>query len=55
MSKSIYLIGGSKGGVGKSLVSLTTVDYLLEKGESVLLIESDINSPDVWKALKDTI
>ena len=55
MSKSIYLIGGSKGGVGKSLVAMTTIDYLLEKGENVLLVESDINSPDVWKALKDTI
>jgi len=55
MSKSIYLIGGSKGGVGKSLVAMTTIDYLLEKGESVLLVESDTNSPDVWKALKDTI
>jgi len=55
MSKNIYLIGGSKGGVGKSLVAMTMVDYLLEKGENVLLVESDINSPDVWKALKDTI
>ena len=27
MAKSIYLIGGSKGGVGKSLVTMATVDY----------------------------
>jgi hypothetical protein len=48
MAKSIYLIGGSKGGVGKSLVTMATVDYLQERGESVLLIESDTSNPDVW-------
>jgi hypothetical protein len=54
MAKSIYLIGGSKGGVGKSLVTMATVDYLQERGESVLLIESDTSNPDVWKAYKDS-
>jgi len=54
MAKGIYLVGGSKGGVGKSLVTMATVDYLLERGESVLLIESDTSNPDVWKAYKDT-
>ena len=55
MGKSIYLIGGSKGGVGKSLVTMATVDYLHDKGESVLLIESDTSNPDVWKAYKDSV
>jgi hypothetical protein len=50
MAKNIYLIGGSKGGVGKSLVTMAMVDYLQEQGESVLLIESDTSNPDVWKA-----
>lgn len=55
MAKSIYLIGGSKGGVGKSLVTMATVDYLKEqRGESVLLIESDTSNPDVWKAYKES-
>ena len=54
MAKSIYLIGGSKGGVGKSLVMMATVDYLEERGESVLLIESDTSNPDVWKAYKES-
>lgn len=53
MAKSIYLIGGSKGGVGKSLVTMATVDYLQERGENVLLIESDTSNPDVWKTYKD--
>lgn len=55
MAKSIYLIGGSKGGVGKSLVTMATVDYLQEqRGESVLLIESDTSNPDVWKAYRES-
>ena len=54
MAKGIYLVGGSKGGVGKSMVTMATVDYLSERGESVLLIESDTSNPDVWKAYKDT-
>jgi CobQ/CobB/MinD/ParA nucleotide binding domain len=54
MAKSIYLVGGSKGGVGKSLVTMATVDYLQEQGEKILLIESDTSNPDVWKAYKDS-
>jgi MinD-like ATPase involved in chromosome partitioning or flagellar assembly len=52
MAKPIYLIGGSKGGVGKSTVAIAVVDYLMDKGESVLLIESDTSNPDVAKAFK---
>ena len=55
MAKRIYLIGGSKGGVGKSLVTMATVDYLQERGESVLLIESDTSNPDVWKVYRDSV
>jgi hypothetical protein len=54
MAKRIYLIGGSKGGVGKSMVTMATVDYLQQHGETVLLIESDTGNPDVWKANKDS-
>ena len=32
MAKPIYLIGGRKGGVGKSIVSMALVDYLHELG-----------------------
>ena len=55
MAKSIYLIGGSKGGVGKSLVTMATVDYMQERGESVFLVESDTSNPDVWKAYKESV
>lgn len=54
MARNIYLIGGSKGGVGKSLVTMATVDNLQDRGEKVLLIESDTSNPDVWKSYKDS-
>jgi CobQ/CobB/MinD/ParA nucleotide binding domain len=49
MSKPIYLVGGSKGGVGKSMVTMALIDYLQGNGESVVLIETDTSNPDVWK------
>lgn len=49
MSKHIYLVGGSKGGVGKSMVTMSLIDYLQGNGESVVLIETDTSNPDVWK------
>jgi hypothetical protein len=55
MARSIYLIGGSKGGVGKSLVTMATIDYLQEQGENVLLVESDTSNPDVWKNYQHSI
>lgn len=53
MTESIYSISGGKGGVGKSIVAMATVDYLQERSKKVLLIESDTSNPDVWKAYKD--
>ena len=50
MNAQIFYVGGSKGGVGKSKMSFALVDYLLGKGEKVLLIESDNSNPDVYKA-----
>jgi CobQ/CobB/MinD/ParA nucleotide binding domain len=55
MDKQIYFIGGSKGGVGKSLVTMALLDHLVDRGESVLFVESDTSNPDVWKAYKDTV
>lgn len=55
MAKNIYLIGGSKGGVGKSMVTMALVDLLVSMGENVLLIESDTGNPDVWKTYKEEV
>ena len=47
----IYMVGGSKGGVGKSFVSLALVDYLQRTDIDVVLVETDTSNPDVMKAV----
>ncbi len=49
----VFLVGGGKGGVGKSMVALGLVDALLTKGEKVLVVESDDSNPDVEKTLRN--
>ncbi|AXL51157.1 protein mobD [Paraburkholderia caffeinilytica] len=49
----IYLVGGSKGGVGKSFVALALVDYLLRRDIHAALVETDTSNPDVMKAVQD--
>lgn len=53
--KRIFVIGGSKGGVGKSMVSMALIDHLQAAGEKVLLMESDTSNPDVWKSYKEQV
>lgn len=50
MSAPIVYVGGSKGGVGKSKFSYAIIDFLLERGQKVLLLETDTSNPDVYKA-----
>lgn len=52
MNAPIYYIGGSKGGVGKSIVAWAMLDYVLEQGQKVLLLDSDTSNADVSKAYK---
>jgi hypothetical protein len=49
----VYYVGGSKGGVGKSLVSFALVDHLLNREHDVLLMDTDTSNPDVYKAHKE--
>ena len=49
MTRPIYIVGGSKGGVGKSLVTMALVNHLSETGEEVFVIDADTSNPDVWK------
>ena len=51
----IYMIGGSKGGVGKSFVTLALVDYLRRSDLHVVLVETDTSNPDVLKAVHDEV
>jgi MinD-like ATPase involved in chromosome partitioning or flagellar assembly len=55
MSKAIVLIGGGKGGVGKSLFSMAVVDFLGGTGREPFLVETDTSVPDVFKTYKGTI
>jgi hypothetical protein len=50
---TVYYVGGSKGGVGKSLFSFALVEYLLNKERNILLVDTDTDNPDVFKAHKD--
>ncbi len=50
MNMPIFYVGGGKGGVGKSKLTFALVDYLLDEGKQVLLLESDTSNPDVYKA-----
>ncbi len=50
---AIHWVGGSKGGVGKSAVSMALLDYLGEKDP--LLVETDTANPDVAKAYRETV
>ncbi len=43
----INLFGGEKGGVGKSLVCRTAIQYNLDKGEDFEVFETDRSNPDI--------
>ena len=55
MTTKIIIIGGGKGGVGKSMVTMATIDALLTDNESITVIESDDSNPDVYKAVNGTV
>ena len=50
MISKLIVVGGGKGGVGKSLVAAGLIDTAIEQKRNVLLIESDTSVPDVYKA-----
>ncbi len=53
--KNIYFIGGGKGGVGKSLVTISCIYLLQKKNIKPILIETDTSNPDTYKIFKDEI
>jgi len=55
MAPNIYWVGGGKGGVGKSMISMALLDYLLDKGVPALFMESDTSNPDVYKSYRTTL
>jgi hypothetical protein len=58
MKDTIFYVGGGKGGVGKSMISMTLVQFLIDRygGEkSIHLIETDDSNPDVGRIYKGKI
>jgi CO dehydrogenase nickel-insertion accessory protein CooC1 len=51
----VILVGGGKGGVGKSTVTMALLDTLLEEQHAVVLVESDDSNPDTYKAMQKII
>ena len=51
----IIMVGGGKGGVGKSTVVFSVVDFLLTKGEQVVLVDTDDSNPDTYKSLNKLV
>lgn len=43
----LHLFGGEKGGVGKSLVCRTAIQYNIDKGEDFDVFETDRSNPDI--------
>ena len=49
---SAFFVGGTKGGVGKSLVSCLVLHKFISDGEKPILVETDDSNPDVMKIYK---
>ncbi len=50
---TIHLIDGEKGGVGKSFVARTMIQYCLDRDLPFIPVETDRSNPDVSRAYKD--
>lgn len=55
MSNTIFLVGGGKGGVGKSLMSMALLDFLHATGRRPFLVETDTSVPDVFKTYGEAV
>jgi hypothetical protein len=51
--KTLLFVHGDKGGVGKSTYAALAVDYLLEKYETVTVVEGDRKIPDIAERFAD--
>jgi hypothetical protein len=51
----IYWIGGTKDCVGKSMLTVSTIDCVLERGDKALLVECDTSNPDGWRTYKELV
>jgi hypothetical protein len=51
--KRIYLVGGEKGGVGKTFISRSLCQYLNSRGEAFSLVEADSQINDVGRIYQE--
>jgi hypothetical protein len=54
MGEPVILVGGEKGGIGKSWFTHAMVDFSVAQNRKILLIETD-PAADVWKAYAKTV
>jgi len=52
MAKKIFIVIGGKGGVGKTIVSKSLTEQLLEQGENVLAVDADCANPGLHKTFE---
>ena len=50
---TIHLIDGEKGGVGKSFVARTMIQYTLDRNLPMVAVETDRSNPDVARVYED--
>jgi hypothetical protein len=58
MRDTIFYVGGGKGGVGKSMIALTLVQFLIDKfsdRKTIHLVETDDSNPDVGRVYRNVI
>jgi hypothetical protein len=58
MRDTIFYIGGGKGGVGKSMVSITLVQFLIDRygdTKTIHLVETDESNPDAGRIYRGKI
>jgi MinD-like ATPase involved in chromosome partitioning or flagellar assembly len=55
MSNTIFLVGGGKGGVGKSLMAMALLDFLQATSQRPFLVETDTSVPDVFKTYAEAV
>lgn len=53
--KTTIVVGGGKGGVGKSTVTMALLDALRQEGHEPIYVETDDSNPDVYKAVNSTV
>jgi hypothetical protein len=51
----IIVVGGGKGGVGKSMVTMAGVDALRSSAHETIYVETDDSNPDVYKAVEKEV